>query len=46
MKNKKSFFLWLAMIIVWNFGFPYATAAQDVIVSALLYFVFSLFEQK
>jgi len=46
MKYKKSFFPWLAMIIIWNFSFPYATAFQDVLVSVFLYFIFSLFEQK
>jgi len=46
MKYKKSFFFWLALIIAWNFGFPYATAAKDVLVSVFLYFVFSLLEQK
>lgn len=46
MKYKKSFFLWLVLIIAWNFGFPYATATQDVLVSVFLYFVFSLLEQK
>ena len=41
-KNKKIFFIWLALVVIWNFGLPDATPAYDVAASVVL----SLFAKK
>ena len=35
----KVYIIWLIGVIVWNFGFPNATPAEDVIVAVLLSFL-------
>jgi len=31
-----TFFIWLALVFVWNFGYPQATPIQDVIIAVVL----------
>tara|TARA_Y100001970_G_C13568036_1_gene524807 strand:+ start:58 stop:201 length:144 start_codon:yes stop_codon:yes gene_type:complete len=31
-----TFFIWLALVCIWNFGYPQATPIQDVIIAVLL----------
>jgi len=35
----KIYIIWLAGVILWNFGFPKATPLEDVIVAVILSFV-------
>ena len=35
----KIYIIWLAGVILWNFGFPTASPLQDVIVAILLSFL-------
>tara|TARA_Y100000768_G_scaffold349997_1_gene299913 strand:- start:115 stop:264 length:150 start_codon:yes stop_codon:yes gene_type:complete len=35
-KNKKTFIIWLILVVSWNFGFPKAPPAYDVLVAVLL----------
>jgi hypothetical protein len=35
----KVYIIWLIGVIIWNFGFPYATPTADVIVAVLLSFL-------
>ena len=35
----KVYIIWLIGVIIWNFGFPNATPAADVIVAVLLSFL-------
>ena len=35
-KNLLQWLIWLLLVIVWNYGFPQASALQDVIVAVLL----------
>ncbi len=39
------FFIWIILIIIWNYGYPEAVPFLDVIASVLLYF-FSKFLNK
>ncbi len=32
------FFIWISLIILWNYGFPEATPLLDVLASLILYF--------
>jgi hypothetical protein len=41
-KNLLQWLIWLLLVIVWNYGFPQATALQDVIVAVLLSLTFIL----
>ncbi len=34
-----NWFIWLILIVLWNFGFPNATAILDVFVSVVLSFL-------
>tara|TARA_B100001996_G_scaffold316801_1_gene259965 strand:+ start:380 stop:523 length:144 start_codon:yes stop_codon:yes gene_type:complete len=34
--NKKIFFFWLLMVIIWNYGFPEAEPFYDVFVAVIL----------
>tara|TARA_B100001057_G_scaffold420439_1_gene440820 strand:+ start:108 stop:260 length:153 start_codon:yes stop_codon:yes gene_type:complete len=36
MINKISWFVWLTIVIIWNYGFPEATPLEDVLVAAVL----------
>ena len=40
MFEKINWFIWLALIILWNYGFPQATPMQDVIVAVILSILF------
>ncbi len=40
MFEKINWFIWLALIILWNYGFPQATPIQDVIVAVILSILF------
>jgi len=35
-KNKINWFIWLFLIIIWNYGFPKATPLEDVVVAVIL----------
>tara|TARA_B100000941_G_scaffold124783_2_gene88239 strand:+ start:5671 stop:5820 length:150 start_codon:yes stop_codon:yes gene_type:complete len=37
-KNKKTFIIWLFLVVLWNFGFPKAVPAYDVLAAILIYF--------
>ena len=41
----KIFFIWLVMVIAWNFGYPEASPLEDVIVAIVLS-LFSTFLKK
>ena len=34
--NKKKFFFWLLLVIIWNYGFPEAMPFYDVFVAIIL----------
>ena len=36
MKQKINWLVWLFFVILWNYGFPYATPFQDVLVAVIL----------
>ena len=36
MKQKINWWIWLFLVIVWNYGFPDATPFQDVLVAVIL----------
>ncbi len=44
------FIVWLVGIVIWNYGFPLASPFEDVVASALLFFMtvflkrYSIFE--
>ena len=40
MLEKINWFVWLFLVILWNFGFPQATPIQDVIVAVILSILF------
>tara|TARA_B100001175_G_scaffold208427_1_gene176943 strand:+ start:4017 stop:4160 length:144 start_codon:yes stop_codon:yes gene_type:complete len=40
MNRKKSYVFWTLLVTLWNFGFPAASPAQDVLVAVLLSFFF------
>jgi len=33
------FFIWIILIIIWNYGYPEATPLLDVLASVILYFL-------
>ncbi len=35
----KIYIIWLAGVILWNFGYPQATPLEDVVVAVLLSFI-------
>tara|TARA_B100001540_G_C15506769_1_gene506150 strand:- start:387 stop:527 length:141 start_codon:yes stop_codon:yes gene_type:complete len=35
----KVYIIWLAGVILWNFGYPQATPLEDVVVAVLLSFI-------
>ena len=49
-KNKKKeiyfWFSWLALVILWNYGFPKATPLYDVLVAVFLSILFILLKKK
>ena len=40
MIEKLNWFVWLILVILWNFGFPEATPLQDVVVAVILSLLF------
>ncbi len=40
MVEKFNWFIWLILVILWNYGFPEATPFQDVIVAVILSLLF------
>ncbi|MEC7100072.1 MAG: hypothetical protein VXW47_04655 [Pseudomonadota bacterium] len=36
MRQKINWLVWLILVILWNYGFPYATPFQDVLVAVIL----------
>ena len=40
MLEKINWFVWLVLVILWNYGFPQATPIQDVIVAVILSILF------
>ena len=43
--NKKiNWLIWLALVILWNYGFPNATPLQDVIVAVILSILFIIIQ--
>ena len=42
MESKITFFIWLVLVCLWNFGFPEATPIHDVIAAVLLSFVINI----
>jgi|TARA_B110000971_G_C19625500_1_gene326779 hypothetical protein len=37
---------WLILVIVWNFGYPNATAIYDVLVAVVLSIIFILIKKR
>ena len=44
MLKKINWFVWLAFVILWNYGFPQATPFQDVIVAVFLSILFIIIQ--
>jgi hypothetical protein len=42
----KVFFVWLSLVIIWNFGYPTALPILDVLVAAILSFISKYIEIK
>ena len=45
MFNKINWFAWLALVILWNYGFPKATPLQDVLVAVILSVLFIIIQK-
>ena len=45
MTKKISWFVWLVLVILWNYGFPNATPLQDVIVAVILSILFIIIKK-
>ncbi|SVE24989.1 uncharacterized protein METZ01_LOCUS477843 [marine metagenome] len=46
MKINKSFIIWLLLVVFWNFGFPGAGPAYDVLVAVLLSLSIKILEKN
>ena len=49
MKKKINWFIWLILIIMWNYGFPKATPLQDVLVAvflSILFIIIQMFQSR
>ena len=44
MLKKVNWFIWLILIILWNYGFPQATPFQDVLVAVILSILFIIIQ--
>jgi hypothetical protein len=44
MIKKINWFIWLMLVIIWNFGFPKATPFQDVLVAVFLSILFIIIQ--
>ena len=45
MKKKINWFVWLALVILWNYGYPNATPLQDVLVAVILSILFIIIQK-
>ncbi len=45
MVKKINWFLWLILVILWNYSFPNATPLQDVIVAVILSILFIIIQK-
>ena len=45
MTEKLNWLIWLILLILWNFGFPEASAFQDVVVAVILSLVFIIIKK-
>ena len=43
--NKINWFVWLVLVILWNYGFPKATPLQDVLVAVILSVLFMIIKK-
>ena len=46
MKIKKTFIIWLFLVVLWNFSVPGAAPIYDVLVAAALSFFAKFIEEK
>ena len=46
MKHNKLFIFWFCLIVAWNFGFPKAGPALDVLVALILYYLTKKLKKK
>tara|TARA_B100001540_G_scaffold53575_1_gene48523 strand:+ start:1100 stop:1246 length:147 start_codon:yes stop_codon:yes gene_type:complete len=46
MKLNKTFFIWLFLVVLWNFGFPGARPIYDVVAAVALSFLAKTIEGK
>ncbi len=44
-KKSLDWFIWLILVILWNYGFPQASPSEDVIVAVILSILF-IFKNK
>ena len=44
MFKKINWLAWLALVILWNYGFPNATPLQDVLVAVILSILFTIIQ--
>ena len=44
MLKKFNWFIWLSLVILWNYGFPRATPFQDVLVAVFLSILFIIIQ--
>tara|TARA_X000001036_G_C20593310_1_gene771748 strand:+ start:548 stop:736 length:189 start_codon:yes stop_codon:yes gene_type:complete len=45
MLKKINWFIWLVLVILWNYGFPNATPLQDVLVAVILSVLFIIIQK-
>ena len=45
MFKKINWFVWLVLVILWNYGFPKATPLQDVLVAVILSVLFIIIQK-
>ena len=45
MIKKINWFVWLVLVILWNYGFPKATPLQDVLVAVILSILFIIIQK-
>jgi len=45
MFKKINWLSWLALVVLWNYGFPNATPLQDVIVAVILSILFIIIQK-
>ena len=44
-KKLISWFFWLVLVVLWNYGYPEATPFQDVAVAVVLSLIFIFFDK-